>query len=186
MWVFVARLYEVFCCAVVEKCLQRVVLIQCVFFFSLRLHLHRYARIYDGPERLHTIALQSTCVCEKCRNRKPHYLEVQPQGIFFFFFRFEPVNGNINNQFSALHRFSQGSRRCRSKVVTDFVDGQNRIVKVSDETHNHPVNIKRRKLKSDNSETQSRSAMSSKRFIDEPKFYESNVEYISDDGDEQE
>lgn len=66
----------------------------------------------------------------------------------------------------------QGSRRCRSKVVTDVVDGQNRIVKVSADEHTHEVNIKRKKP-----------LISEKASSRDPKFYFSNVEYISDEGE---
>lgn len=66
-------------------------------------------------------------------------------------------------------------------MVTDFVDGQNRIVKVSADEHTHEVNIKRKKpLISEKSKSRE---MNSKQFFDEPKFYDSNVEYISDDGE---
>lgn len=38
----------------------------------------------------------------------------------------------------------QGSRKCRAKIITDIINGQVAIVNVKG-THNHPVNLKRRK-----------------------------------------
>lgn len=42
---------------------------------------------------------------------------------------------------------SQGSRKCRAKVVTDVVDGVCTIVNVKGD-HNHPAVLKRRKRES--------------------------------------
>lgn len=54
----------------------------------------------------------------------------------------------------------QGSRKCRAKIITDVINGQEAIVNVKG-IHNHPVNIKRNKPIHQSSGRQTRTSHSS-------------------------